>query len=382
MIPRSIFNEDHELYRQSARRFVAEEITPFHEQWEEAQVVPRELWLKAGEHGFLCPDAPEEYGGPGGDFLFNAVIDEELLYAGATGPGFMLHSDIVLPYLLHHGSEEQKKKWIPKMVSGEVITAIAMSEPGAGSDLQGVATTAERSSEGYVLNGSKTFITNGQLADLVIVVAKTDPSKGAKGTSLFLVEADRPGFSRGKNLKKIGMKAQDTSELFFENLEVGEDALLGEANRGFIYLMQELAQERLSVAIAAMAAAEGALRWTQEYVVERKAFGKRIADFQNTRFKLAEVATTVQVGRTFVDRCLELHVQKKLDVPTAAMAKYWASEAQFNVIDTCLQLFGGYGYMTEYPIARAWADCRVQQIYAGTTEIMKELIARSMFESK
>ncbi len=377
MIPRTLFDETHDSFRQSTRQFVEREVAPYHAEWEKAGVVPRELWKKAGELGLLCPDAPEEFGGAGGDFLFNVIVGEELCRVGASGPGFTLHSDIVLPYLLHYGTPSQKERWIPPMIRGDVITAIAMSEPNAGSDLQSIRTTAEESSDGFVLNGSKTFITNGQLADLVIVVAKTDPNQGAHGTSLFLVESDAEGFSRGRNLEKLGLKAQDTSELFFENVQLGPDALLGPKNGGFMLLMQELAQERLSVAVVAMAAAESAVRWTQDYVKEREAFGRPLAKFQNTRFKLAEVATQLQVGRAFVDRCLELHLQKKLDIPTAAMAKLWATEAQFEITDTCMQLFGGYGYMTEYPIARAWADARVQKIYAGTSEIMKEIIARS-----
>ena len=378
MIPRTIFNETHELFRQSTRQFMETEVAPHHHDWEKAGMVPRDLWKKAGELGLLCPDAPEEVGGAGGDFLFNVIVGEELCRVGASGPGFTLHSDIVLPYLLHYGTPGQKERWIPPMIRGDVITAIAMSEPNAGSDLQSIRTTAEPDGDGYILNGSKTFITNGQLADLVIVVAKTDPAQGAHGTSLFLVESSAEGFSRGRNLEKLGLKAQDTSELFFENVQLGADALLGPKNGGFMLLMQELAQERLSVAVVAMAAAESAIRWTQDYVKEREAFGRPLAKFQNTRFKLAEVSTQFQVGRTFVDRCLELHLQKKLDIPTAAMAKLWATEAQFEITDVCMQLFGGYGYMTEYPIARAWADARVQKIYAGTSEIMKEIIARSM----
>ncbi len=378
MIPRTLFNETHELFRKSTRQFMETEVAPHHHDWEQAGMVPRELWKKAGDLGLLCPDAPEEVGGAGGDFLFNVIVGEELCRVGASGPGFTLHSDIVLPYLLHYGTPAQKERWIPPMIRGDVITAIAMSEPNAGSDLQSIRTTAEPDGDGYLLNGSKTFITNGQLADLVIVVAKTDPAQGAHGTSLFLVESSAEGFSRGRNLEKLGLKAQDTSELFFENVQLGADALLGPKNGGFMLLMQELAQERLSVAVVAMAAAESAIRWTQDYVKEREAFGRPLAKFQNTRFKLAEVSTQFQVGRTFVDRCLELHLQKKLDIPTAAMAKLWATEAQFEITDVCMQLFGGYGYMTEYPIARAWADARVQKIYAGTSEIMKEIIARSM----
>jgi alkylation response protein AidB-like acyl-CoA dehydrogenase len=303
----------------------------------------------------LCSHLPEQYGGLGADFLYSAVVIEEVGRLGLTGIGFSLHSDIVAPYILHYGSEMLKHKYLPKLVSGEMVSAIAMTEPGAGSDLQGVKTTAVLDGDEYVINGSKTFITNGFLADLVIVVAKTDPKAGAKGTSLFLVEADTAGFDKGKRLEKVGMKAQDTSELFFQDVRVPKENLLGQAGMGFAYLMQELPQERLTVAVGGLASAEAALQWTLDYTRERKAFGKAI-----------------------VDRCLELHLQGKLDVPTAAMAKYWGTDLQCKVLDECVQLHGGYGFMWEYPIARAWADARVQRIYAGTNEIMKEIIARSL----
>ncbi|MEO0601237.1 MAG: acyl-CoA dehydrogenase family protein [Myxococcota bacterium] len=382
MIPRTLFDEEHDMFRRSVRRFVEQEIVPHHPAWEAAGVVPRELWHMAGELGLLCPDAPEAYGGPGANYLYNVIVTEELLRVGATGPGFLLHSDIVLPYIAHHGTEGQKEHWIPKMVSGEVVTAIAMSEPGAGSDLQGISTRALEDGADFVLNGAKTFITNGQLCDLVIVAAKTDPSLGAGGISLFLVEADRPGFQRGTNLDKVGMKAQDTSELFFEDVRVPRSALLGPLGGGFALLMQELAQERLAVAVMTMASAQAALDWTVEYVNERRAFGKPIAKFQNTRFKLADLAATLMVGRTFVDRCLALHLEGELDIPTAAAAKLWTSETQFEVMDTCLQLFGGYGYMSEYPISRAWTDARIQRIWGGTSEIMRELVARSLLDGE
>lgn len=378
MIPRTLFSEDHEMFRDNVRRFMEREVAPHHHHWEEAGQVPRFLWVQAGEAGLLCPNLPEAYGGAGADFLFSAIVVEELARIGATGPGFALHSDIVAPYILHYGTEDQKKTWLPKMVTGEAIGAIAMTEPAAGSDLQGVRTRAVRDGDEYVINGSKTFITNGQHADLVIVVAKTDPAQGAKGTSLFLIEADRKGFSKGRNLEKIGMKAQDTSELFFDEVRIPAANRLGGENQGFIYLMQELPQERLLVALTAASAAEAALAWTVDYVKERKAFGKTIADFQNTRFALADLRTQVEVLRVFTDRCLGLHLDRKLDVETAAMVKLWGSETQFKVMDACLQMFGGYGYMWEYPIARAWADARVQRIYAGTSEIMKELIARGL----
>ena len=326
----------------------------------------------------LCSHLPEAYGGLGADFLYSAVVIEEISRLGLTGIGFSLHSDIVAPYILHYGSEALKHKYLPKLISGEMVTAIAMTEPGAGSDLQRVKTTAVLDGDEYVINGSKTFITNGYLAELVIVVAKTDPKAGAKGTSLFLVEADTHGFAKGKRLEKVGMKAQDTSELFFQDVRVPKENLLGQAGMGFAYLMQELPQERLTVAIGAITSAEAALQWTLDYTRERKAFGKAIADFQNTRFKLAEMATEIQIGRVFVDKCMALHLEGKLDVPTAAMAKYWATELQCKVLDECVQLHGGYGFMWEYPIARAWADARVQRIYAGTNEIMKEIIARAL----
>jgi alkylation response protein AidB-like acyl-CoA dehydrogenase len=378
MIPRTLFSSEHELFRESVRKFFEQEAVPFHAQWEKDGHIDRALWNKAGEAGMLCSHIPEEYGGMSADFLYSAVVIEEQARLGLTGVGFSLHSDIAAPYILHYGSEAQKQHYLPKMVSGEVVTAIAMTEPGTGSDLQGVKTAAVLDGDEYVINGSKTFITNGWLADMVIVVAKTDPKGGAKGISLFLVDANTPGFSKGKRLEKVGMKAQDTSELFFQDVRVPKENLLGKEGMGFIYLMQELPQERLTVGVGAIASAEAAIKWTLDYTRERKAFGRAVADFQNTRFKLAEMTTEVQVGRVFVDRCLELHLNKKLDVPTAAMLKYWGTDLQCKVIDECVQLHGGYGYMWEYPIARAWADSRVQRIYAGTNEIMKEIISRSL----
>lgn len=378
MIPRTLFSSEHELFRESVRKFFEQEAVPFHAQWEKDGHIDRALWNKAGEAGMLCSHIPEEYGGMAADFLYSAVVIEEQARLGLTGVGFSLHSDIAAPYILHYGSEEQKQHYLPKMVSGEVVTAIAMTEPGTGSDLQGVKTTAVLDGDEYVINGSKTFITNGWLADMVIVVAKTDPKGGAKGISLFLVDASTPGFSKGKRLEKVGMKAQDTSELFFQDVRVPKGNLLGKEGMGFIYLMQELPQERLTVGVGAIASAEAAIKWTLDYTRERKAFGRAVSDFQNTRFKLAEMTTEVQIGRVFVDRCLELHLNKKLDVPTAAMLKYWGTDLQCKVIDECVQLHGGYGYMWEYPIARAWADSRVQRIYAGTNEIMKEIISRAL----
>jgi len=377
-LPREVFDEDQEIFRESVRRFVEQEVAPHHAQWEKDGVVPRELWAKAGAAGLLGATVPEEYGGPGADFRYNAIVAEELARCGYSGPGFTLHSDIAVPYVVHYGSEEQKRELLPKMVSGECITAIAMTEPGTGSDLQGVKTTAVLDGNEYLINGSKTFITNGQNADVVIVVAKTDPSKGAKGTSLILVEGNREGFTRGRNLEKLGMKAQDTSELFFDDVRVPTSNCLGEEGQGFVYLMQDLPQERLSVAVNAVAACEGALQWTIDYTRERQAFGKAIADFQNTKFKLAELKTEITIARVFVDHCLKLHIDGGLDSDTAAMAKYWTTDLQGKVMDECLQLHGGYGFMWEYPIARAYADARVQRIYAGTNEIMKELISRSL----
>jgi len=378
-IAREVFDEDHGIFRDSVRKFVAQEIAPHHAQWEKDGVVPREVWAKAGAAGLLGATVPEEYGGPGADFRYNAIVSEELARCGYSGPGFGLHSDIAVPYIVHYGSEEQKRELLPKMVSGECITAIAMTEPGTGSDLQGVKTTAVMDGNEYLINGSKTFITNGQNADVVVVVAKTDPSKGAKGTSLILVESDRAGFTKGRNLEKLGMKAQDTSELFFDDVRVPTANCLGEEGQGFIYPMQDLPQERLSVAVNAVAACEGALQWTVDYTRERKAFGKAIAEFQNTKFKLAELKTEITIARVFVDHCLKLHVDGGgLDAGTAAMAKLWTTELQGKVMDECLQLHGGYGFMWEFPIARAYADARVQRIYAGTNEIMKELISREL----
>lgn len=372
---RAVYEEQHHQFRQSIRRFFDREMTPHHAQWEKDGIVPRAFWQKAGEAGLLCPQVPEEYGGPGGDFRFNGIVDEELGYAG-SGAGFSVHSDIVAPYLMHYGSEEQKQEWLPKMVSGDAIGAIAMTEPGTGSDLQGIKTTAVRDGNHYVLNGQKTFISNGQNCDLVIVVAKTDPEEGAKGTSLILVEADRDGFTRGRNLEKMGQKASDTSELFFQDVKVPITNCIGEENKGFIYLMQELPQERLVIALGAAAAAQAAFDMTVDYVKERKAFGRPVAAFQNTRFKLAEMKTELSVGWAYVDQCMAKHGEKKLTAQEGAMAKLWLTEMQGRVVDQCVQLHGGYGYMMEYPIARAYMDARVQRIYGGTSEIMKELIGR------
>jgi len=382
MIERTLFSPDHEAFRDSFTRFIDKEIAPFHAQWEDQGYVDRAVWNKAGENGFLCMTMPEEYGGSGADKLYSVIQMEALGKAGFSGIGYCLHSEIVAPYIEHYGTDEQKKRYLPRLASGEMIGAIAMSEPAAGSDLQGIKTTAALQADGsYLLNGSKTFITNGWHADLVIVVAKTNPAAGAKGTSLLLIERGMPGFSVGKRLKKMGLKAQDTSELFFDNVRVPADNLLGGAaleNKGFICLMEQLPWERLQIAISAVAASEAAIGWTVDYVKERKVFGQPIASFQNTRFTLAELHTEVQVARVFVDKCTEQLLQDKLDTATASMAKYWCSDLQCKVMDECVQLFGGYGYMWEYPITRAYADARVQRIYGGTNEIMKEVITRSM----
>jgi alkylation response protein AidB-like acyl-CoA dehydrogenase len=382
MIERTLFTADHEAFRDSFRRFIDKEIAPFHDGWEEQGYVAREVWNQAGDNGFLCATMPEAYGGAGADKLYSVIQMEELARAGASGIGYSLHSEIVAPYILHYGTEVQKKKYLPKLASGKMVGAIAMSEPAAGSDLQGVKTSAIQQTDGsYLLNGSKTFITNGWHADLVVVVAKTNPAAGAKGTSLLLVERGMPGFEKGKRLKKLGLKAQDTSELFFDNVRVPPENLLGgEAyeNRGFICLMEQLPWERLQIAITAVASAQAAIDWTVAYVKERKVFGQPVASFQNTRFTLAELQTEVQVARVFVDKCTELVMLDKLDTATASMAKYWTTDLQCKVMDECVQLFGGYGYMWEYPITRAYADARVQRIYGGTNEIMKEVITRSM----
>lgn len=380
MIKRTVFESEHEMFRESFRKFLQEEAVPNHEQWEKDGQVSRDFWRKAGEMGYLSPTVPEAYGGVEVDFRYNAVVAEEVANFGLTGIGFGLHSDIAVPYIMAYGTEEQKQKYLPGCVNGDIVTAIAMTEPGTGSDLQGVKTNAVLSDDGehYILNGSKTFITNGQLADLVIVVAKTDPNAGSKGTSLFLVEADSAGFVKGQNLHKIGMKAQDTSELFFQDVKVPKENLLGTKGMGFIYLMQELPQERLSVSLSAVSCAESILEQTVTYVKERKAFGSEIASFQNTQFKLAEMSSTVTMARVFIDKCLELHIDKELDPVTAAKLKLLTTDIQCDVVDECLQLHGGYGYMWEYPVARAYADARVQKIYAGTNEIMKVIIGRSM----
>jgi alkylation response protein AidB-like acyl-CoA dehydrogenase len=374
---RTAFNEDHNAFRDQVRKFFAKELVPNLDKWEEDGVVDRSFWRACGEAGLLCPTVPEQYGGLGLDFGYNAVIDEELSYAGSSA-GITLQSDIVAEYLVSYGSDEQKAKYLPKMISGECITAIAMTEPGAGSDLQGIRTTAKRDGNHYVISGSKTYITNGQNADLVIVVAKTDPDKGAKGTSLILVDAGTPGFSKGRNLDKIGQNSADTSELFFEDVRVPITNCLGEENKGFVYLMSQLPQERLGIAISAMGGAQRAFDEAVKFVKERKAFGKTVFDFQNTRFVLADLKAKLQVGWAHLDVCLQKHMKGELDAYEGAAAKLFHTELQWEICDVALQLHGGAGYMNEYPIARLWRDARVQRIYGGTSEIMKELIGRSI----
>jgi alkylation response protein AidB-like acyl-CoA dehydrogenase len=379
MLPRQLFTTEHEAFRETVRKFYEKEVIPHTERYESQQHVDRELWNKAGELGLLCATMPEEYGGSGVDRLYSMILIEEQAYAGDSATGFSLHSDIVANYLLNFGNEAQKQQWLPKMASGEVVTAIAMTEPGTGSDLQAVRTSAVLDGDDYVINGSKIFITNGYLCDMAIVVCKTgNNDKGSANLSLIMVEADRAGFSKGKPLNKIGMKGQDTCELFFDNVRVPKENLLGLEGMGFMMLMKELAWERLIVAIICQAGAEAAFAHTVKYTKERQAFGKSISHFQNTRFKLAELRTEIDVCRAYLDRCMQLQLKHELGVDAAAAAKYKISEMYSKVVDECLQLHGGYGYMLEYPIARAYIDNRANRIYAGTNEIMKELIARSI----
>lgn len=379
-IPRSAYNEDHDAFRETVRRFMKEEVAPNADKWDEDKIVPKELWPKAGELGMLCPTVPEEYGGLGLDFGYNSIVNEEAAYYGGSPLGFSLQSDIVVNYIVQYGSEEQKQKWLPRLVSGETVTAIAMTEPGIGSDLQSMQTTAKKDGNHYVLNGSKTYITNGQNADLVLVCAKTNPDaeKAWQGISIILVEADREGFERGRNLDKIGMDAADTSELFFNDVRVPMTNCLGEEGHGFIYLMSELPQERLSIAVSAQASAQKAFDLTVDFVKERKAFGKPVFNFQNTRFVLADLKTKLQVGWAHLDWAMNRHYKKELTNEEGAAAKLWHTDLQWEVMDACLQLHGGAGYMNEYPIAKAWRAARVTRIFGGTNEIMKELIGRSL----
>jgi len=373
-------DEELEILRDSVAKFYEREFVPHNDRWEEQGFVDRDAWNKAGEAGILCASIPEEHGGGGGNFAHEMVIAEELARVGINGFANGVHSTIIAHYIEAYGTEEQKQRWLPKMASGEIVAAIAMTEPGTGSDLQSVKTTARKDGNQYVINGQKTFISNGQMADLVIVVAKTDPAQGAKGISLIAVEtAEADGFRRGRNLAKLGMKAQDTSELFFDDVKVPTANLLGEEEgKGFVQLMQQLPQERLIIAVQSVVAMERALKLTVEYTKERKAFGKSILDFQNTQFKLAECKTEATIARVFVDDCAQKLLKGELDTATASMAKYWCTEKENEIIDTCLQFFGGFGYMSEYPISRMYADSRVQKIYGGANEIMKMVIARTL----
>ena len=376
---RDLFSEEHEAFRRTVRTFMEREVVPHHKQWESDGIVSREVWRKAGEQGLLCFDVAEEYGGAGvDDFRYNQVLAEESARAGASGPGFIVHTDIIVPYLSSLGTEEQKQRWLPGCVSGELITAIAMTEPGAGSDLQGIRTTAVDKGDHYVVNGSKTFISNGIMSDLVVVVVRTDPEAGHQGISLLVVERGMEGFERGRNLEKVGLKAQDTAELFFDNVVVPKENLLGEEGQGFVYLMTNLPQERLSIAMMAAAACQQVLEMTMTYAKERTAFGKPIGVFQHNRFLIAEMATETKVCQVYVDDCVRLHNEGRLDAVGAAMAKWWTTELQTKIVDRGVQLHGGYGYMLEYPIAQAFLDSRIQTIYGGTTEIQKEIIGRSL----
>ncbi len=374
----SFFTEEHEEFRDSFRKFVEKELVPHHEKWEEEGMVPHSVWEKAGQYGFVCPGVEEEHGGAGVDFLYSVVLMQELARSRISGWMLSLHSDIVVPYIQEFGSEEQKKKWLPGLVSGKIVSAIAMTEPDAGSDLKEIKTTAILKGDHYILNGSKTFISNGQVADLVIVVAKTNPRAKERGISLLLVESNSPGFVKGKKLKKIGLSAQDTSELFFDDVNVPQENLLGKAGRGFLYLMQKLQQERLVVSIAAVEAAQKALQDTIEYVKTRKMFGSTLARMQNTQFVLAEVATEIEIGKAFMEKLILRHINKDKITKEVSMAKYWTTEMLQRSVDRCLQFYGGFGYMKEYPIAKDFVDARVQSIYAGANEVMKVLIAKEI----
>lgn len=378
MIQRDLFNAEHEAFRDTVRRFIDKEIAPYHESWEEQGLVPRDLWLKAGAAGMLCCTVPEQYGGLGVDYLFDVVVFEEMARSGFTGPGFLIHCDLVATYIKSFGTEAQKQQWLPKMVRGEAIGSLGMTEPHAGSDLKAIRTRAVRDGDDYIISGQKVFISNGQLCDVIVLATKTDSSAGAKGVTLFLVDTSLPGFRRGKNLKKLGMKGQDTSEMFFDEVRVPASAMLGQEGQGFSLMMTKLAQERLAQAIRSATVCETVIDYTLAYVAERKAFNQTIADFQNTQFKLAELKTEAVVGRTFTDKCIQLFMQDKLDAVDAAMAKMWLSNLHCKVVDECLQLFGGWGYMWEYPIARAYADARIVKIAGGSIEVMKHIIGRHM----
>jgi alkylation response protein AidB-like acyl-CoA dehydrogenase len=378
MFERRLFREEHDMFRDTVRKFVEREIAPHHQQWEKDGVVPRDLWLKAGAAGLLCCTVPEQYGGLGLDYLFDVVVFEEMARSGFTGPGFMIHCDLVATYVCSFGTEEQKLQWLPKMVTGEAIGSLGMTEPHAGSDLKNIRTRAVRDGDDYVINGQKVFISNGQSCDVLVLATRT-PGDTHSGITLFLVDAALSGFKRGRNLEKVGLKAQDTSELFFENLRVPAAAMLGAEGHGFQLMRQKLAQERLAQAIRSATVAETVIEWTIEYTSQRKAFNKTIGDFQNTQFKLAELKTEAVIGRVFTDECIERFMAGRLDEVDAAMAKMWLSNLHCKVVDECLQLFGGWGYMWEYPIARAYADARVIKIAGGSIEIMKHIIGRSLF---
>ena len=380
MIPRTVYSKEHEMFRDAFRKFLEVEVAPYHDQWEEDGQVSREVWRKAGEQGFLGPTVPEKFGGLGLDFGYNCIISEEVCYGGYSGLGLALHSDLVLPYLYEYGSEQLIQKYMPRLLSGEFISAIAITEPGAGSDMKSLRTTAIREGDHYVLNGSKTYITNGAMANIAIVVAKTDPDAGAKGVSLLFVETNSPGFEKGKKLKKLGMKAQDTSEIFFNNVKVPVENLIGEEGRGFGYLMHNLSQERLTCSVAAVAGSRRALDEALKFVRERIVFGEPLANFQNTQFKLAEIDAEITQAQVFVDRCIELFMQDKLDGATAAKAKLLTTDMQGRTVDTVLQLHGGAGYMWEYPISRLFADARVMRIFAGSNEVMKMIISRELLK--
>ena len=382
MIERQLFNEEHNLWRDTVRRFIEREIVPFHAQWENDGVVPRELWLKAGAEGLLCCTVPEEFGGMGLDYLFDVIVYEELWRVGASAPGFLIHTDLVATYILTHGTLEQKAHWLPKMVKGEAIGSLGMTEPHAGSDLKAIRTKAVKDGDDYVVDGQKVFISNGQSCDILVLATKTDSAAGAKGVTLFLVEGDRPGFVRGRNLEKLGMKGQDTSELFFENVRIPATNMLGGEGGGFGVMMSKLPQERLAQAIRSATVTEVMLEWTVDYTAERKAFDQTIADFQNTQFVLADLKARSVMARVFTDKCIELFMQGKLDPVDAAMAKLVTSELHCEAADKCLQLFGGWGYMWEYPICRAFADARIVKIAGGSIEVMKTIISREMFKGR
>lgn len=380
-VDRTLFEAEHDAFRDSVRRFVEAELQPDHHEWEKAGIVPRDVWLKAGEIGMLCPSVPEEYGGIGADFLYSVVIIEEITRANVTGPGFMVHSEMVAPYILAWGTEELKREWLPRMVRGDAIGALGMTEPGAGSDAKAIRTRAERTGDGYKINGQKTYISNGQHCDVIVMACKTDPAAGARGVSLIAIDADQPGFQRGRNLDKIGLKAQDTSEIFLADVQAPLAYRLGDEGAGFGMLMTKLAQERLSVAVKGMAACEAALRWTVDYVQERRLFDQTLADFQNTQFVLAQLAAEVTQGRIMVDWGIARFLKGQLTTVDASKIKLLITELNGRVVDQCLQFFGGYGYMTEYPISQAFVDARISRIAGGASEVMKQIIARDLFRA-